>query len=812
MPNPKPRITPRSTDLGARTLRSAVLGSPRRAPTAVLSMALAATAIGAVVSGCGGEEDSEGICTSTEQFFAEKVWAPTISTTCIACHNPTGAAKDTSFVLAASSEAGYLERNLEVIRQVAELEKNGQSLILLKPSGGLAHEGGTVLESGSDGYQNLERLVQMLKEGNECETNKASFFAGVELAGPEVTLRKMTLALAARIPTDAEIAAVEKDGFDAFGAILDQLMTEEPFYDRLRENYNNLFLTDQYIDDDALSFLERGDEDEGNYYNPRWYEGMEGDADAAKHYGIADPNDVERQLERRTRTAVAREPVELITHVVRNNKPFSEVLTADYMMINPYSAKAWGVTELEFANDADPYEWKPYYRTDNVPLAGVLTSVVWLNRHPTTPTNRNRHRARAVYFDWLGTDILKTAERPLDPTQITDHNPTMNNPACTVCHAQLDPIAGAFLNYQGIDAEGDFGQADYYPEFVWYQDMRPPGFGSETIAFEDQPRGLPWLAQRVTKDPRFPLAVVYQAFRAFVGQEPMLPPADPNDPEFNAQFQAYLGQYYALSEIADNFAKSNFNFKQIVKDLVMSPYFRALNASPNAAADQVEKFGEIGTAHLLTPEELDRKIISVFGVPWKEGPWSDASDQLLNDDRYRILYGGINSRDVTQRIKQPNGIMANIVELMGNQMACRLVAPEFAIPAGERRFFGSIEPTFAPRDANGFEVSSAVSGIKETIRELHYKILGEKLEPSDPEVERTYQLFLQTWDAGYKAVQAGEEGEELDWQCGADRNYLTGEAFDEETSWETRGDALYTKRAWMAVFTYLITDYKFIHE
>jgi hypothetical protein len=772
----------------------------------VLSLALAATAIGAVVSGCGGDEETEGICVSTEQFFAERVWAPTISSICIDCHNPIGEAKDTSYVLSPSSEAGYLERNLEVIRSVAELEKNGRSLILLKPTGELAHEGGQVLEPGSQQFKDLERLVQMLKEGNECETNKASFFAGVELAGPQVTLRKATLALAARIPTDDEIAAVEKDGFDAFGAILDELMTEEAFYDRLREQYNNLFLTDQYINDDALAFLERGEEDEGSYYNPRWFEGTEGDQELARHYGVSDPNDVDDYLERQTTFAVAREPIELITHVVRSNKPFSEVLTADYMMLNPFSAKAWSASELEFANDADPYEWKPYYRTDGVPLAGVLTSVVWLNRHPTTPTNRNRHRARMVIYDWLGTDILKTAERPLDPTKITDHNPTMNNPACTVCHAQLDPIAGAFLNYQGV--EENMGQADYYPEFEWYQDMRPPGFGNEAITYDDLPRGLPWLAQRVTKDARFPLAVVYQAFRAFVGQEPMLPPADTSDPAFDAQFQAYLGQYYALSEIADNFTRSNYNFKQIIKDLVMSPYFRAMNASPDAAPAQLEKFGEIGTAHLLTPEELDRKIISVLGIPWR----GDGTDQLLSDRRYRILYGGINSQDVTQRIKQPNGVMANIVELMGNQMACRLVGPEFAIPADQRRFFGSIEPTFAPRDANGFEVSSAVAGIKETIRDLHFKILGEDLEVSDPEVERTYQLFLDVWSQGYAAVQAGEEPEELPWECGAERNYLTGEAFDEETSWETRGDALYTKRAWMAVFSYLITDYKFIHE
>jgi hypothetical protein len=664
-----------------------------------------------------------------------------------------------------------------------------------------------VLEAGSQEYKDLERLVQMLEEGNDCETNKASFFAGVELAGPKVTLRKMTLALAARVPTDAEIAEVEEKGFDSFGKILDNLMQEEAFYDRIRENYNNLFLTDQYITNgQAIDLLARGDEEDPDYYNPFWYEGTEGDTELAQFYGVANPEDVDDYLEFMTRVGIAREPIELITSIVRQNKPFTEVLTADYVMVNPFSARARGAA-VEFANPADPNEWKTVNL--GIPHAGVLTTTVWLNRHPTTPTNRNRHRARMVYFDWLGTDILKTAERPLDPTKITDHNPTMNNAACTVCHAALDPIAGAFLNYQGIDApDVDLGQADYYPEFVWYQDMRPPGFGKDSIAFEDQGRGLPWLAQRVTKDPRFAVSVVYQAFRAFVGQEPMLPPVDDTDPAFKAQYQAYLGQYYALSEIADNFVKSNYNFKQIVKDLVMSPYFRATNASPDAAQQQVDKFGEIGTNHLLTPEELDRKITSVLGIPWTSN--EGRTYNLLNTNRFQLLYGGINSDDVTARIREPNGVMANVIERYGNVMSCTVVGHEFALPKEQRRFFTDVEAEFAPRDASGFEVTGAVAGIKENIRKLHYKILGEDLEANDPEVERTYNLFLEVWTQGTAGMKAAEEET---WQaCGAEYNYLTGERLTEEQQEKSYNDALYTKRAWMAVFTYLITDYKFIHE
>src|SRR5690606_28462720 len=117
----------------------------------------------------------------------------------------------------------------------------------------------------------------------------------------------------------------------------------------------------------------------------------------------------------------------------------------------------------------------------------------------------------------------------------------------------------------------------------------------------------------------------------------------------------------------------------------------------------VKKFGEIGTAHLLTPEELDRKLVNVLGIEWR----ADNRPNLLSFNRYRLLYGGINSDDVTARIREPNGVMANVVERMSNEVACRLVPAEFALPQGERRFLTDVETTFAPRDQNGFEVSSA---------------------------------------------------------------------------------------------------------
>ena len=82
------------------------------------------------------------------------------------------------------------------------------------------------------------------------------------------------------------------------------------------------------------------------------------------------------------------------------------------------------------------------------PHAGVLNTNAFLARYPTTPTNRNRARSRWTYYHFLGVDIEKSASRTTDPVALADtNNPTMHNPACTVCHRVLDPVAGAFQDY-----------------------------------------------------------------------------------------------------------------------------------------------------------------------------------------------------------------------------------------------------------------------------------------------------------------------------------------------------------------------------
>jgi len=770
-------------------------------------------AIGALgFTGCIAGED-DGPCTSDQMFFAEQVWAPILSNNCIACHTTNGAAKDSSLVLRGSSEAGFLDANYQIMKNAAALEQDGVSQLLAMPIGGSAsrkHPGGVVLQPGSDEYKALEELVNRFNDPSSCETNLSATFAGVHLATPSETLRKASLNLVGRLPTAAEEEAVEAGGLRALESVLDKLMTEEAFYTRLKEIYNDQFLTDRYLgNEDAVNLLNNID-----YYNPYWYDeyfeaagSTQIDSDITK-YGARNADDLYNRLRSWTNRGVAREPLELVAHVVRENRPFSEIITANYIMVNPFSAKSFMLDGVEFKNDSDPNEFVEA-QIPTLPHAGVLTSPMFLNRFPTTETNRNRARARMVYQFFLGTDILKTGQQPLDQTLITEVNPTMNAAACTQCHTEIDPIAGAFRHWSD--------RAAYDPMTPPLDDMRPPGFKGEKIPYEQLAQGLQWIGPRVAADPRFALSAVYILFEGLTGQKPLVAPTDRTASDFSTEFEAYLAEYTEFSRIANAFQQSNLDLKSVVKEIILSPYFRAKNSSTLDPAGKA-RLGEVGMGHLITPEQLHRKVQAVLGYPWRPRAYEDnggTNDLLLSTNSYRLLYGGIDSADVVKRVTSPNGVMANIGERMANEMSCISVPRDIWKPAEERTLLPFIETTFEPEDKNGFEVKPAVAAIKQNIQHLHKHILGESLPEGHPEIERTYQLFLETYREGVKGMSdaSAPEGKyptQLPGPCRVESDYWTRQQLPDED--RLRDDPNYVIRSWMTVVAYMLSDYHFLYE
>lgn len=756
-----------------------------------LGLATMAAGMGLLaIPACGGD-DAKGDCTSNERFFQENI-QPVLTEKCSACHNPSGAAKDTSFILRTSDWGpDYIEQNLEVFSQMSRLKFDGLPWILAKPSKTVDHGGDLQLEKDSDAYAAFQEMVERVENPVVCDEGDATeeFFDGVVMLDDVQALRKASLALVGRLPTIDEEQQVRDGGVEALDAVLDQMMTDEVFYDRIVEIYNDHFLTDRYYPGtEAIDLLGGLTDSNDNPIYPSlfWYEGL--------------PEEEMLQMEEFTNKGISRQSLELVAYVVRNDLPFTEILTADYTMVNPFSAKAFGVNPA-FNNPNDYNEFQPA-KLPGVPHAGVLTNPIYMNRFPTTATNRNRHRARMVYQFFLATDVLRLGERPLTASGELADNPTMNESQCTVCHGVIDPVAGSLQNWDEM--------GKYNPPETWYTDMVQPGFGDEVMPVAEKPRSEQWLAQQLVADQRFAIAPVHILFKGLSGQDPLREPSDVNDEHYLQAIRAFDVQAQVFQGIADKFVEDGYNLKTVVKEIVKSPYYRATNATDVLSPEREAELAEVGTGRLLTPEQLHRKIEAITGQPWRNGDTS----YLLSRNEYLIFYGGIDSDDVTTRITEPNGIMANVASRMANEMACWTVAADFAKDPSERMMFPFVEVGFEPEDENGFEVAGAASAIRANIQYLHQRLLGEFVDLNDPEIDRTYQLYLDVWKDGQEKLtlppEEGGYGSGLSGACQATEDYWTGEPLPEGR--QITSDETYTIRAWMAVTAYLLTDYSFLHE
>lgn len=735
---------------------------------------------------------------AVDNSFEEEVWAKVGLQKCLTCHRKGGDAEDSKFILSdprkltGAARDGAMRHNRAAFTGMAAVKEKEQYRILLKVAGELDHGGSDVLQRDSAGYRILADFVRRVNgKGTADLAGNAKgppFFDGVVMLDDRRLLRRVTLSLAGRLPTDAELAAVARDGLTAMPAVLDAILKEDAFFDRLREGFNDVFLTlgvEGNADQTCLSY-------EHFEKTRHWYQ---------KHDlgHIKDENERRRagyKLADDYRKALLAEPMKLIEHIVRNDRPFTEIVTADYILVSPYTARGYGIFDQlkdRFKNPDDPTEFIPVKlkalvgrskaqnqdsATGFYPHAGLLSTFQYLTRYPTTETNRNRLRARMYYQHFLGVDVLELAARVSDAAAATAKYkvPTMQAAECVVCHKTLDPVAGLFQDYWRFAEMGVYGKR----KGGWFQDMFAAGFEGEDLPAAERWRSLQWLGERTAKDPRFAVAMTEHVYYILTGRKVLLPSKDFDDPLYPATARAYREQRRQVEAIAARFAKSGFNLKTVFKDWVLSDFYRA-DGVATALKDPCRKaeLDDVGLVRMLSPEQVERKVAAVFGARWGK-----LTDQLA------MLYGGIDSKEVTERAMDPSGAMGAIQRILSNDVACKNVARDFARPAGERRLFPGIEPDVVPGAS-----PEGDKQIRAAIVHLHERILGRHDAADSAEVERTFKLL-----AGIVADARGRKGVEK------------REAYACRQDGAVPEDPHYTIRAWRGVVTYLLRRPEFLYE
>ena len=736
-------------------------------------------------------------------FFIDEVWAKVGELSCLKCHNSTGEAKDSGFILEETillkdaQQQDVHAANFKAFSRMARKSKAGQqSRLLLKPIGELDHEGEQVLKPKSTGHNILEKFVARINgKADSSSTVKKykpqPFFEGITLLKDASLLRRLTLSLVGRLPTQQEKKAIETKGLSDLDTILDQIMTEEAFYVRLKEGFNDIFLTDGYEGNGELILSY-------NHFEKSrlWYQ---------KHNLSHIKDEKERKetlysMTRDYRKAIRKEPLELIAYVVRNNKPFTEILTADYIMVSPYSARGYGIFEQiknRFKDPEDPFEYVPAQlpalrarnnnpvnapleqesKTGFYPHAGLLSTFQYLRRYPTTDTNRNRLRARMYYQHFLGVDVMELADQVTDAAAIDTKykTPWMEAADCVVCHRSVDPVAGLFQDFYNV--EGHFGPR----KDGWFEDMFTPGLEGDDLPKEERWRSLQWLAKRTAKDPRFAIAMTEHVWYILTGRMALRPPMDIEDPRFSARRQAYKMQRLEITKIASRFTQAEFNLKRLFKELAKSPFYRSDRIDVAIGQpDRKAEHHDLGVTRLLAPEQLERKIEALFGARWGK-----------LEKELQILYGGIDSKSVTERLAEPSGAMGAIQRIMANDLSCLHVVADFTLPPDKRKLFPKVEKNMVPGVIPITDLK-----IRKGIVHLHSHLLGRKVSANHPDVDRTFELFA-------SIVQEAKKRKGIDkretYHCGR----IDGKMVD---------DPDYTLRAWRAVVTYLLRQKEFLYE
>jgi hypothetical protein len=526
--------------------------------------------------------------------------------------------------------------------------------------------------------------------------------AELELLTPEAHLLRIAVALRGARPTPSELAAVRADP-DALAGIVDAYLATPEFGAMVRD---------------------------------LWHEVLLLRVDAGRFVLPAVGPLADRGTEAEYLREVSEEPLRLIEYVVMNDRPFGEIVTADYAIASPLAIDVWGATPLPAdPGAAPPPGWQKVAWDSGQPMAGILSSgALWL-RHPSNGANNHRGQAELVAESLLCSGFLARDVPLFNNIDLSDEEVVKaaltTDPSCVSCHQTLDPLASHFFgfpkispgnvrkSYQGDEcARPERGLC--YP-LTEYRDKQAGQWrrrtGRAPNFFGLPSQDLRGLAAQIAEDPRFSMC----AARRFYGY---LMQVDPGDlPDASA------------AALQDALIAGGMRVKPLIKAIVLSDDFRAVGARAGSAAA-----GLVGRK-TTRPEQLERLIADLTGFTWTATPGAGKAAKkagaigevaLLSTDRfgYRAMAGGVEGFQVTEPSFAYNPTRMLVLQTLAAEAAAYVVEQDFAAAKGRRRLLQQID-----------EHDPSPPAVRAQIVALYERALGERVAADSPEVDAAYALF-----------------------------------------------------------------------
>ena len=385
-------------------------------------------------------------------------------------------------------------------------------------------------------------------------------------------------------------------------------------------------------------------------------------------------------------------PRYLASYILQTNRPFTEILTADYTMVNPCLARSYGVLPLvRFARANNAFEFKPVklpaisiergnknvpstYQKFNVPgnrHAGILTMDGFLQRWPHSEGNAHRNRAYHVLKYFYDTDLfaMDIPPRP-EPPAAENTNPVQTDPNCSVCHNTLDPVANSFVNYPVYRLAID----GMYKRTNPVATMLDPGLDGVTMPIANRGKSLQWLAQEIVKSDKFARSIVKQLWSRYFGLPLMEKPSPKSVPGYQKRYDEHIE---TIEGFARFFRNTGHDMRKLIKAIAISDIFAAKieGVTKDTPRHLIKGYGR---KKFLSPTQIQEKIFRKFNV-------------RLNLTRLNLLLGGTDSVSVTDSIENPNSIYSNALLSFSHDLVCRSLPTELIKPANDRLYLRNFD-------------------------------------------------------------------------------------------------------------------------
>lgn len=481
---------------------------------------------------------------------------------------------------------------------------------------------------------------------------------------PVEVLERASLDVRGVRPSAAEVAAIEADP-DSLDPTIDTFLQDDRFEKRVRDLWSEVYLTR------SESYLIAG-----------------------SSYGLDNVT---------FNTSLGEEPLELLGYVAAHDLPYTDLVTADWTMVDDTLAQAWPTDY-----PAGGTGWKQVHYTDGRPAAGVLsTNTMWW-RYTSTDSNANRKRANAISRILLCNDYLS---RPinfdrnvnlLDSDAVAEAVTT--NPSCVSCHTSLDPIASYLYGFWWYDYTNPLEARQYFPdrEERWksYTGAAPAWYGEPGYTLSD-------LGRQIAGDHRFPECATQQAFELLLRRDVTLDDTD------------------RLTQHRNDFIDGGLTVRALFRSILADPQYRAGSTDTDGYVPR----------KLMTPDLLASAVEDLTGYHWTYSGY----DMLGSDTvGVRTLAGGADGYNVTATATTANATSVVVQERLAEAAAAWVVQNE-----PERLFTVDFSETpDTDRDAMVAQIQA-----------LHLRLYGHRVAADGDEVAAALEL----WSALYGIESDGRQ-------------------------------------------------------